>query len=52
MIKVLGVLAAALCFGTFSINAHAELPKSGKVSLYYSWHAFGHMVPLAEGFVV
>lgn len=32
--------------------AQAQLAKSGKVSLYYSWHAVGHMIPLAEGFAL
>jgi len=52
MRKALGVLVAGLSLGMFCVNAQAQLPKAGKASLYYSWHAIGQMVPLAEGFVL
>lgn len=52
MIKILGVLVVGLSLSIFGVNAQAQLPKSGKYSLYYSWHAIGQMTPLAEGFVV
>ena len=52
MRKALGVFVVGLFLGMFGVSAQAELPKSGKYSLYYSWHAIGHMIPLAEGFVL
>ena len=52
MRKAIGVVVTGLSLGMFGINAQAELPKLGKASLYYSWHAIGQMVPLADGFVL
>ena len=52
MRKALVVLVTGLSLGLFCISAQAQLAKSGKYSLYYSWHAIGQMIPLAEGFVL
>ncbi len=48
MRKALVVFIVGLSLGMFGVSAHAQLPKSGKYSLYYSWHATGQMIPLAE----
>lgn len=52
MRKAIGVVVTGLTLGMFGINAQAELPKFGKASLYYSWHATGQMISLADGFVL
>jgi len=52
MNKALVVFVIGLSLGMFGVSAQAQLAKSGKYSLYYSWHAIGQMIPLAEGFVL
>ena len=52
MRKALGVFVVGLSLAMFGVSAQAQMPKSGKYSLYFAWHAIGTMIPLAEGFVV
>lgn len=52
MRKALVILMAGLSLGMLCVNAQAQLPKAGKASLYYSWHAIGTMIPLADGFAL
>ncbi len=52
MRKAIGILVTGLSLSLSGVGAQADHHKSGKASLYYSWHAIGHMIPLAEGFAL
>jgi len=52
MRKTLGVVMVGLALAAIGVSAQAQLPKSGRYSVYYSWHAIGTTVPLADGFAL
>jgi len=52
MRNAIGIFAVGLFLATVGFGAQAQIPKSGKYSLYYSWHAIGTTINLAEGFAL
>jgi hypothetical protein len=52
MKKAMNLMAVLFGLAILCAGAQAQMPKSGKASLYYSWHARGQMISLGEGFAL